>query len=160
MNNKDKFLKLVSNKDSKVLENIKWRKENREWLKKSQAIALKVLRKLKENKVQQLTPSTQIELAEQLGISAQQVNKWVRGTENFTVETISKLENVLSINLLDVAKPLHSKNIVHKSHKEDLTYSMREKTTFTIRTTKNAAKVIPLNQRFTTPSVTKAQKFA
>lgn len=105
MNNKEKFLNLISAKDSSVLENIKWRKENRAWLQKSQAIALNILRKLRENKANEITPSTQVQLAEQLGVSAQQVNKWVKGSENFTLDTIFKLEKALSISLLKIENP-------------------------------------------------------
>lgn len=35
-------------------------------------------------------------------ITAQQVNKWVKETENFTFETVSKLEEALRTNLMSV----------------------------------------------------------
>jgi len=53
MTNKEKFLNLVSSQDIKTLENIKLRKEQRAWLKISQAIALKILQTLKSNKFTQ-----------------------------------------------------------------------------------------------------------
>jgi len=44
-------------------------------------------------------------LAAQLGVSPQQVNKWVKGNENFTFETIARLEAVLGIELMQVSWP-------------------------------------------------------
>ncbi len=96
MNNRDKFLKLVSKEDTKTLENIKWRKENRDWLKKSQAIALQILKTLRKNNM------SQKDLAERLEVSPQQVNKWLKGKENFRLETISKIERALNIHLVEV----------------------------------------------------------
>jgi len=69
------------------------RKINKPWLKKSQAIAFMVLDALKSKKM------TQVQLAEKLGVSPQQINKIVKGNENLTLETISKLENALGIQL-------------------------------------------------------------
>lgn len=157
MNNKDKFLNLVSEKDSKALENIKWRKENREWLRKSQAIAIKILTKLKENKAGKLFPSTQVQLAEQLNVSAQQVNKWLRGKENFTLETISKLEAALSISILDITKQPRTEISALKTHTESLTYSTLEKAIFSKRT---KGKIISLRQKQTTPFSNKTVQYA
>lgn len=94
MTNKEKFLGLVSGTDTSVLEQVKWRKENRDWLKRSSAVALRVLSTLREKKMSQL------DLAKIVGVSPQQVNKWLRGKENFTFETISKLEDALKIELI------------------------------------------------------------
>ncbi len=93
---KDRFLALVSEQDNASLDAIKWRAENREWLKKSQATALKILQTLKAKKM------TQKDLAELMGISPQQVNKWAKGKENFTFETISKIEQALDVQLMQI----------------------------------------------------------
>jgi len=77
------------------------RKADKPWLKKSQAIAFMVLDALKYKNM------TQVQLAEKLGVSPQQINKIVKGNENLTLETISKLENALGIQLFvpyEVAK--------------------------------------------------------
>ncbi|SEM57254.1 Helix-turn-helix [bacterium A37T11] len=94
--NLEKFKQLVSADDQAWLEKVNWRKKNRAWLKKSAAIALKVLRTLRERGL------SQKELAEQLDISAQQISKILKGGENLTLETISKLEAVLGIELINV----------------------------------------------------------
>jgi transcriptional regulator with XRE-family HTH domain len=69
------------------------RKLDKPWLKKSRAIAFKVLDALKSKKM------TQVQLAELLEVSPQQVNKIVMGRENLTLDTISKLEDALGISL-------------------------------------------------------------
>lgn len=76
------------------------RKLDKPWLKKSRAIAFKILDALKAKKM------TQVQLAKLLDVSPQQVNKIVMGRENLTLETISKLENVLGINFLVMPEEL------------------------------------------------------
>lgn len=70
------------------------RRENREWLKKSAAIAVKVLEALKTQSL------SQKDLAEKLNVSPQQVNKIVKGQENLTLETITNLELALGIHII------------------------------------------------------------
>lgn len=72
------------------------RKNSLEWRKKSQKIALRVLSELDKRQL------TQKDLADMMGVSPQQVNKIVKGKENLTLETISKLEAVLHISLLTI----------------------------------------------------------
>ena len=43
---------------------------------------------------------SQKELAERMGVSPQQVSKIVKGQENLTLETISKIEMVLGITII------------------------------------------------------------
>ena len=43
------------------------------------------------------------DLALMLGKSESEISKWMRGTHNFTIETISSIENVLGIPILQVA---------------------------------------------------------
>ncbi|MBL0740788.1 helix-turn-helix transcriptional regulator [Chryseolinea lacunae] len=80
-----------------------YKKENRQWLKKSRDIAMKILDTLEEKEM------TQIHLAQQLRVSRQQVSKIVKGQENLTLETISRLEEVLGVELIltnmEIGKP-------------------------------------------------------
>ena len=69
-------------------------KDNWQWLKYSYAIAIKVRRRIKE------TGLTQKELAEQLGCTQQHVSVLLGGKANMTLETIAKLEQTLSIDLI------------------------------------------------------------
>jgi plasmid maintenance system antidote protein VapI len=92
------FLKLVTFEETSLHKKIQWRIANAEWLKKSGAIALRVLMALKEKNMSQKT------LAEIMNVSPQQVNKIVKGSENLTLETISKLEQALDIDLINISK--------------------------------------------------------
>jgi transcriptional regulator with XRE-family HTH domain len=47
---------------------------------------------------------SQKELAERIGVSPQQVSKIVKGNENLTLETISKLEAALGVPLIEVCR--------------------------------------------------------
>lgn len=44
----------------------------------------------------------QKDLANMLGKKESEISKWMRGTHNFTLETISSIENVLGIPILQV----------------------------------------------------------
>lgn len=87
-------LNKVAIKDEKWLQEAKNRQINKDWQDHSVKIAAKILTSLREKNMKQY------QLAEIIGVSAQQVNKIVKGKENLTLETIAKLENALSINLI------------------------------------------------------------
>ncbi len=114
MANIDK-LKSIATNDSNWLSEAEDRQKNKAWLKHSQKIAIKVLRTLREKKIKQT------ELASLMGVSAQQVNKIVKGKENLTLETISKLEQALEINLVSIEFNTHSitKDYIIKKVKVD-----------------------------------------
>lgn len=71
-----------------------WRRKNEAWLRHSQQIAVKVLAFMKR---EQLTQST---LAERLGCTQQYVSKILKGTENMSLETLTKLEQAMEIQLI------------------------------------------------------------
>ena len=95
-----KIEKIAVDDTSGWLEKARYRRANRGWLRKSQGIAIRVLSVLDEKGMQQK------ELAKAMNVSPQQVSKIVRGKENLTLQTISKLEQVLGISLFEV--PQHS----------------------------------------------------
>ena len=97
MTNLDK-LKNIATLDSGWIDEAKERQKNKAWLKHSQKIAINVLSALREKNIKQT------QLAVLLGVSAQQVNKIVKGKENLTLETISKIELALNIKLLFAEK--------------------------------------------------------
>ena len=94
MTNNEKFLSLVSPANNETIEAIRFREDNKAWLRESKRIAMKVLKALKERGL------SQKDLAAQMGVSPQYVNKLVKGNENFTLETLVKLQNTLNISLL------------------------------------------------------------
>lgn len=94
MTNKDKFLSLVNGEQSDITSLVKERIRNRAMLRESQAIALKVLMKLDELKW------SQRKLANEMGVSPQQISKLVGGSENLTLETQTRLQQILDIPIL------------------------------------------------------------
>jgi antitoxin component HigA of HigAB toxin-antitoxin module len=74
-----------------------YRNANKVWLKKSARIAVKILQTFRENKM------TQEQLAELMAVSLQQIQKILKGRENLTLETITKLEAALGIELGTIA---------------------------------------------------------
>ena len=75
-------------------EKAEWRRENRDWIRHSQEIALAMLNKMDELKMSQTA------LAKQLGCSQQYVSKLLKGGENLSLETISKIEKALTITII------------------------------------------------------------
>ena len=94
MTNKEKFLQLVSEEDTKTLAEVKKRIKNRAMLRESQQIALKVLMKLDD------LGWSQKDLAKAMDVTPQQISKIVSGKENLTIETQIKLQNILDIPVL------------------------------------------------------------
>jgi len=94
---KKKIADLVSNSSqSSWKEKVEWRKANKAWLRKSADIALRILDALEDlgwNKAR---------LAEEIGVSPQQVSKYLKGEENFKLETLCKLESVIGIELVTI----------------------------------------------------------
>lgn len=105
MTNKEKFLALVSKKETKTVERAKERLSKKSYSKLSNQIAFEILERLDELKW------SQVRLAKEMGVSPQQVNKWVKGNENFTLDTLGKLGEVLGVELIQVVvKPTTSKS--------------------------------------------------
>jgi ribosome-binding protein aMBF1 (putative translation factor) len=95
MNNlKEKLSKLASDQSSEWKAKALYRRQNREWLKKSALIAVSVLDALKAQNL------SQKDLATRMNVSPQQISKIVKGQENLTLETISNLETALGIEII------------------------------------------------------------
>ena len=75
-------------------EQAEWRRDNWSWLQYSQKIAVKILLRMKQ------TGLTQQALAECMNCTQQYVSKILKGNENLSLDTLSKLEEVLGMNLL------------------------------------------------------------
>ena len=98
MENKQKSLgsrlnELSGGKSSTFLQKARERDLNKDWLKKSAYIAFQLMEALDANGM------TQKDLATKLGVSQQQVGKWLQGQENMKLDTIAKLENALDIDI-------------------------------------------------------------
>lgn len=109
--NIETFLKHVSKKSSGWLAKAKWRQENEDWLNVSFSVALRVASTLSANKKANVSPKSQVELAEAMGCSAQYINKLLRGEENLQIETICKIQHILDIKLIEVPKAEIAKTV-------------------------------------------------
>ena len=94
MNTMD-FLRAHENKsENGFVSKAQYLQDNWSWLKYSYAIAIKVRRRMKELGI------TQKELASQLDCTQQHVSVLLGGKANMTLETMAKLEQALSFDLI------------------------------------------------------------
>ena len=121
--NIEKFKELVTHETSKWQEYSQWREENASWLNHSIKIAIKILKIIKEKNI------SQKQLAELLKVSPQQVSKLVKGRENFTLETIAKIEGVLNVSLIEINLESEiAKNIQKKVKKQNTSSTIAQST--------------------------------
>ena len=92
----DKELSVLEAHEVKTnwMEHALWRRENHRWLRYSGVIAMAVIKRLNELKI------SQKELAEKMKCSPQYISKLLKGSENLTLDTISKLEDCLNLDLV------------------------------------------------------------
>lgn len=81
---------------SKWSDEAEWRRDNRAWLRHSQHIAVRVLRYMKRESL------TQSAMAERMDCTQQYVSKILKGTENLSLETLTKLEQAMGERLIAV----------------------------------------------------------
>lgn len=80
---------------SRWRENAEWRLANKSWLRYSQRISMMMLDKMEELGL------TQKSVAERMGCSQQYISRVLKGTENLSIETISKIESALDLEILE-----------------------------------------------------------
>jgi ribosome-binding protein aMBF1 (putative translation factor) len=90
---------------SKWRDEAEWRRENWSWLRHSQRIAVLVLLEMKKKNL------TQKALAERMNCTQQYVSKILKGKENMSLDTLTKLEDALGINLI-IDEPMGYPNMV------------------------------------------------
>ena len=93
----EKLRKHAPSTPSHWREKAEWRQQNKSWLRFSQLVAIRMLEQMDAEGL------TQKALAERLGCSQQYVSKILKGQENLSIETISKIEDALSLELLPKA---------------------------------------------------------
>ena len=86
-----------------------WRRDNWSWLRHSQKIAVKVLLQMKQLGL------TQKALAERMNCTQQYVSKILKGKENMSLDTLSKLEDALGINLIYDEQVVHPNRIAEET---------------------------------------------
>lgn len=96
----EKLNEITSKEKSSWKEEAIERRRDRSWTNRSAKIAVRILREIRRQKSE--NGMSQKMLAEKMDVSPQYINKLVKGKENLTLETISKIEDVLGIVLLEV----------------------------------------------------------
>ena len=79
---------------SRWRENAEWRIANKSWLRYSQQIAMMMLDRMEELHM------SQKQLSELMGCSQQYVSKVLKGQENLSLETHSKIERCLNLQII------------------------------------------------------------
>ena len=92
----------IAQVDNSWQDDVIFYEKNKEWLDYSAKIAVLILRILRKNKEVGKFPSSQKDLAEVMDVSPQQINKYVRGTENLTLETILRISHAIGNQLIGV----------------------------------------------------------
>lgn len=82
---------------SKWREAAEWRRKNEKWLKYARVITMKTTQAMDKQSV------TQSILAKRMGCSQQYVSNLLKGSSNMTLETISRIETALDIDLIGSA---------------------------------------------------------
>ncbi len=124
--NIDKLYEIAVKASDNWIEIAEKLEQDQTWLDKSAKIALSVLSALKDLKM------SKQELADKMGVKAQYISRIVKGTENLTLETISKLEKALGKDLMSIPD-----------------YSFRTKADYNMYT-KNIHWTTPISCSFTT----------
>ena len=95
----EKLKKYKSSTPSKWKEAAEFRTKNRTWLRYSQSIAMLTADAMEDEGL------TQKALAERMGCTQQYVSRILKGQENLTLETISKLETALGLKIISPDLP-------------------------------------------------------
>lgn len=109
MTNKEKYLSKIANKESVAVSEARERVKNREWLQESQQLALRILMRLDQLGMKQK------DLAEELGVSAQYVNKLLKGKEKFGWDNVIAIQRILNMPIFVGYQP--TMVVMSKSYK-------------------------------------------
>lgn len=94
--NLKKLQEVAKPASAQELEEAKYREENRDWLEKSMLIALYLERVLRIKGI------SKKQLAEMIDVTPAQVTKLLSGKENLGLKTITKIEKVLGVSLINI----------------------------------------------------------
>jgi hypothetical protein len=92
--NREKFMKLVTGHDANFLVKVKWRVNNRYWLRKSQYVASVMLSYMDRKVVDKKT------FAELLNVDEDTLGIWLKGSTDFKLSELAKIEQVTGAPIL------------------------------------------------------------
>ena len=95
----EKLKERASTMPSKWREEAEYRRANKTWLRYSQHIALLMLDKM------DMLGMNRKQLAEKMNCSPQYISKVLKGHENLSLETLSKIEMALGISIIKEESP-------------------------------------------------------
>lgn len=108
--NMEKLSSIAQKRSRESVEKAEQRKKDRKWLRMSQEIALCLHYYLRKS------GTTQKCLAERIGVSPSYVGKLLKGGENLTLETISKIQEAIGENLITTCSPYVHNGTIHPYH--------------------------------------------
>ena len=94
-----KLNEIAKPRSEEAKERLRFRRENREWIRMSQEIALCIHYYLRKNNM------TQKDLADKMNVTSVYVGKILKGGENLTLETICKLQKATGMELISFMHP-------------------------------------------------------
>lgn len=94
----ERLRKFESPTPSRWREEAEWRRANQAWLRRSQTVAMKMLDRMEE------MHWTQQRVAGLLGWSQQYVSRMLKGSENLSLEMLSKIEDVLGVKVFTASQ--------------------------------------------------------
>jgi len=107
--NTKKLAKIAKPRSEEAKAKAQFRRDNREWIRMSQDIALSLHYYLRKSGM------SQKDLAGKMMVSAAYVGKLLKGNENLTLETICKLQNAIGEELLSLTHPYIFRQVLELS---------------------------------------------
>ena len=107
--NTEKLAEIAKPRSEDAKAKAQYRRDNREWIRMSQDIALSLHYYLRKSGM------SQKDLAERMAVSAAYDGKLLKGNENLTLETICKLQNAIGEELLSLTHPYIFRQVLELS---------------------------------------------
>ncbi|MGL4412233.1 MAG: helix-turn-helix domain-containing protein [Bacteroidales bacterium] len=106
----DKLTQMAKGRSEEATRRAQYRKENREWLRISQDIAIAIHSYMSKVGINQK------ELAERMQISPTYVGKLLKGQENLTLESICTIQRMIGETIIYVHRPYEHREVVEINH--------------------------------------------
>ena len=90
-----KFNELISNEKSNWDQDANFRNDNRYWLVNSKKVALKILRRIREQNISKELLSYKTDIPMEI------LQTMLKGEYNYSIEEIGRIEKALNINILN-----------------------------------------------------------
>ena len=120
---------------SKYLENAKFRIENKEWLKYSKNIAIRIIAALEEKKI------TKKLLTQKLDMSSKDLNQILKGQEDFSLSLIANISSILNKELISFPDFKYNKPISSTIKKKKSATNRHKETDYLLSSKNNTKKI-------------------